>query len=100
MRALGLAHQQGATTIAMTGNPRSSLARYADIKLVVTPREATAFRRNLRISARIAMLGLVDIIYLGLFNALDEAALAKLESIVHLFGQEDEQPTGPTRGKE
>jgi hypothetical protein len=26
--------------------------------------------------------------------------LAKLESIVHLFGQEDEQPTSPTRGKE
>jgi RpiR family carbohydrate utilization transcriptional regulator len=82
VRALSLAHQQGATTIAITGNPHSSLARYADIKLVVTPREPTAFRRNLRISARIAMLGLVDIIYLGLFNTLDEVALEKLESIV------------------
>src|SRR5216684_5952253 len=97
VKALGLAHQQGATTIAITGNPRSSLARFADIKLVVTPREPTAFRRNLRISARIAMLGLVDIIYLGLFNTLDEAALDKMESILHLFGQGDEQPTGPTR---
>ncbi len=46
------------------------------------------------------MLGLVDIVYLGLFNALDKEALAKLESIVHLFGQEDEQLTGLTRGKE
>src|SRR6266852_1820744 len=97
VKALGLAHQQGATTIAITGNPRSSLARFADIKLVVTPREPTAFRRNLRISARISMLGLVDIIYLGLFNTLDEAALDKMESILHQFGQGDEQPTGPTR---
>jgi DNA-binding MurR/RpiR family transcriptional regulator len=92
---LSLAHQQGATTIAITGNPHSSLARYADIKLVVTPREPTAFRRNLRISARISMLGLVDIIYLGLFNALDEAALDKMESILHLFGQGEEQQTSP-----
>ncbi len=97
VKALSLAQQQGATTIAVTGNPHSSLARYADLKLVVTPREATAFRRNLRISARIAMLGLVDIIYLGLFNALDEAALDKLESIVHLFGQVDEQQSSPGR---
>jgi len=100
VRALGLAHQQGATTIAVTGNPHSSLARYADIRLVVTPREPTAFRRNLRISARIAMLGLVDIIYLGLFNALDERALDKLESIVRLFGQGDEQQTGLARSLE
>ena len=100
VKALSLAHQQGATTIAITGNPHSSLARYADIKLVVTPREPTALRRNLRISARIAMLGLVDIIYLGLFNALDEAALDKLESILHLFGQRDEQSIGPAREPE
>jgi RpiR family transcriptional regulator, carbohydrate utilization regulator len=97
VKALSLAHQQGATTIAITGNPHSSLARYADIKLVVTPREPTAFRRNLRISARISMLGLVDIIYLGLFNALDEAALDKMESILRLFGQRDEQQTSPAR---
>ncbi len=100
VKALSLAHQQGATTIAITGNPHSSMARYADIKLVVTPREPTAFRRNLRISARIAMLGLVDIIYLGLFNALDEAALDKMESILHLFGQKDEQSIGPAREPE
>jgi RpiR family transcriptional regulator, carbohydrate utilization regulator len=100
VKALGLAHQQGATTIAITGNPHSSLARYADIKLVVTPREPTAFRRNLRISARIAMLGLVDIIYLGLFNALDEAGLDKMESIVHLFSRVDEPPTNLAREPE
>jgi DNA-binding MurR/RpiR family transcriptional regulator len=87
VKAFSLAHQQGAITIAITGNPHSSLARYADIKLVVTPREPTAFRRNLRISARIAMLGLVDILYLGLFNALDNAALDKMESILQLYGQ-------------
>jgi DNA-binding MurR/RpiR family transcriptional regulator len=91
VRALSLAHQQGATTIAITGNPHSSLARYADLKLVVTPREPTGLRRNLRISARIAMLGLMDIIYLGLFNTLDEVALDKLESIVNQFSLKDEQ---------
>ncbi|MBV9232087.1 MAG: MurR/RpiR family transcriptional regulator [Chloroflexi bacterium] len=90
VKALSLAHQQGATTIAITGNPRSSLARYADIKLVVTPREPTAFRRNLRISSRIAMLGLVDIIYLGLFNSLDDAALERMESILQLYSRVDE----------
>lgn len=97
VKAFSLAHQQGATTIAITGNPHSSLARYADIKLVVTPREPTALRRNLHISARIAMLGLVDIIYLGLFNALDDAALDKMESVLQLYGQVNEPPTNPAR---
>ncbi|MGO8946728.1 MAG: MurR/RpiR family transcriptional regulator [Ktedonobacterales bacterium] len=85
VKALSVAHQQGATTIAITGNPNSSLARFADLKLVVTPREPTAFQQNLRLSSRIAMLGLVDIIYLGLFYALDAAALEKLESMLHLY---------------
>lgn len=91
VKALSLAHQQGATTIAITGNPHSPLARYADIKLVATPREPTVFRRNLRISARISMLGLVDIIYLSLFNSLDDAALEKMESILQLYTRLDEQ---------
>jgi DNA-binding MurR/RpiR family transcriptional regulator len=90
VKALSLAHQQGATTIAITGNPHSSLARFADLKLVVTPREPTTFHQNLRISARIAMLGLVDIIYLGLFNALDDTALKKLESVLHLYNWLDD----------
>jgi RpiR family transcriptional regulator, carbohydrate utilization regulator len=95
VKALSLAHQQGATTIAITGSPHSSLARYADIKLVVTPREPTTFHRNLRISARIAMLGLIDIIYLGLFNSLDDASLAKMESILQLYSRGDEHQTNP-----
>jgi DNA-binding MurR/RpiR family transcriptional regulator len=93
VKALSLAHQQGATTIAITGNPHSPLARYADIKLVATPREPTVFRRNLRISARISMLGLVDIIYLSLFNSLDDAALEKVESMLQLYTRLDGQPT-------
>ncbi len=91
VKALSLAHQQGATTIAITGNPHSPLARYADIKLVATPREPTVFRRNLRISARISMLGLVDIIYLSLFNSLDDAALEKVESMLQLYTRLDGQ---------
>ncbi len=97
VKAMGLAHQQGATTIAVTSNPHSALARYADIKLVVTPREPTTFHQNLRISARIAMLGLVDIITLGLFNSLDDASLAKMESILHFYSQGDEHPTNSAR---
>jgi RpiR family transcriptional regulator, carbohydrate utilization regulator len=100
VKALGLAHQQGATTIAITGNPHSSLARYADIKLVVTPREPLTFHRNLRISARIAMLGLVDIMYLGLFNSLDDASLAKMQSILQLYGRVDNHPTDAVREPE
>ncbi len=95
VKAMSLAHQQGATTIAVTSNPHSSLSRYADIKLVVTPREPTPFHRNLRISARIAMLGLVDIIALGLFNSLDDASLLKMESILHLYSRGDEHSTNP-----
>lgn len=97
VKAMSLAHQQGATTIVITSNPQSSLTRYADIKLVVTPREPTAFRRNLRISARIAMLGLVDIITLGLFNALDHASQAKMEGILHLYSRGDAPPADPQR---
>ena len=97
VRAMSLAHQQGATTIAVTSNPHSSLARYADIKLVVTPREPTTFHQNLRISARTAMLALVDIIALGLFYSLDDASLAKMESILHLYDRGNESPPMPAR---
>ncbi len=90
VQALSLAHQHGATTIVVTGNPRSSLARYADIKLVVTPREPTAFRRNLRISARVAMLGIVDIIHLGLLNSLGESAMENIERVYRLYSTVDE----------
>ena len=97
VKAMSLAHQQGATTIVVTSNPHSSLSRYADIKLVVTPREPTTLHQNLRISARIAMLGLVDIITLGLFNALDDASLVKMESILHLYSRGGEHPANPAR---
>ncbi|WP_126557681.1 MurR/RpiR family transcriptional regulator [Dictyobacter kobayashii] len=96
IKAFSLAHQQGATTIAITGNPHSSLARYADIKLVATPRESTVFQRNLRISARTSMLGLVDIMYLSLFNSLDDAALEKMEQILRLHTWFDGQQTDLT----
>ncbi len=92
VKALSVAHQQGATTIAVTGNPHSSLARFADIKLVVTPREPSALQQNLRMSARIAMLGLVDIIYLSLFYALDDGARSKLESVMHLYNNWLDEP--------
>lgn len=86
VEALSLAHQHGATTIAITGNPHAALARYADIRLVATPREPTRLSRNLRISARIAMLGIVDILYFGLINAMDDAQFERMKHLLEFFG--------------
>lgn len=91
IEALSLAHQHGATTIMITGNPNSALARYSDIRLVATPREASALSRNLRTSARIAMLGIVDILYLGLINAMDDAAFERIKRILSYFGGASDQ---------
>lgn len=90
VKALSIAHQNGATTVAITGNPHSSLARYADLKLIVSSREPTAFSRNLRISSRMSMLGIVDIIYLGLLNALDDATFARVERVYQLYHRVEE----------
>ncbi|HEX2914386.1 MAG TPA: MurR/RpiR family transcriptional regulator [Chloroflexia bacterium] len=85
VRAQSLAHQHGATTIMITGNPHGNLARFSDIRLVATPREPTPFSRNLRISARIAMMGIIDIIYLGLMNAMGDIAFERVEKVYSLF---------------
>jgi DNA-binding MurR/RpiR family transcriptional regulator len=66
--ALRAARKNGATTIVITGNRFSPLAKNGDIVLEVAAREPTAFRRNLHISSRTAMQGLVDVIYLGLIQ--------------------------------
>jgi RpiR family transcriptional regulator, carbohydrate utilization regulator len=85
LKALKIAKQNGATLITFTGNPHSSFAQVADISFVVTPREPTAFSRNLRISARTAMLGLMDVIYLGLLNSIDDTRFEQLEQIFNMW---------------
>jgi len=80
VKALKQARQNGATTIVITANSYSPLAKQADIKLLVSPREPTAFRRNLHVSARTAMQGMVDIIYLGLLHS-SEKSVEKLQQV-------------------
>lgn len=80
VKALKQARQNGATTIVMTANGYSPLAQQADIKLLVSPREPTTFRRNMHLSARTAMQGMVDIIYLGLLHS-SEKSLEKLQQV-------------------
>lgn len=90
IRALSVAHEQGATTIAVTGNPHSALIRYADIRLVVTPREPTTFVRNLRISSALAMHCIMDIIYLGIINSFEDSEFERVEKIYRLFNEPPE----------
>jgi RpiR family carbohydrate utilization transcriptional regulator len=78
VQAFSKARASGATTIAISSDPYSPLVRLANIKLVVTPREPTTFR-NINISSRIAMLTIIDIIYLGLINLLGETAIEKIQ---------------------
>ena len=77
VRAIQKARERGATTIAISSNPLSAMVRYASIKLVVTPREPTMFR-NLNFASRIAMLSIIDVVYLGLVNLLGAEAIERV----------------------
>ena len=61
--ALTIAKHGGATTIAITGRPRSPLAEVADIRLF-TASSDTIFRNDYT-SARIAELTVIDVLYVG-----------------------------------
>lgn len=78
--ALKLARENGAATIAVTGNRYSPVASQADIALLVFPREPTPFISNLHVSARTAMQVVVDMIYLGLLYS-SETRLDKLDQV-------------------
>ena len=62
--ALAAAKQAGARTIAMTNHPASPIARLADISLCTAAQEATG--RNYPLGARVAQLGLIDVLYMCL----------------------------------
>lgn len=71
-----LAGKAGATTVAITNNPRSSLAELADHVLVSAGRE-TAFRPG-ALASRISQLLIVDCIFVGIAQrtfATSDAAL-------------------------
>jgi DNA-binding MurR/RpiR family transcriptional regulator len=82
------ARTAGATTVAITNNPRSSLAETADHVLVSAGRE-TAFRPG-ALASRISQLLIVDCIFVGLaqrtFETSDAALRATKNAIDHFLG--------------
>jgi DNA-binding MurR/RpiR family transcriptional regulator len=78
-----VARRAGATTVAITNNPRSTLAELADHVLVSAGRE-TAFRPG-ALASRISQLLIVDCIFVGIaqrtFETSDAALRATREAI-------------------
>ncbi len=74
--ALARARQSGATTIVITNDPRSPIARGAAIVLQTTARE-TALRSG-AMASRIAELTLVDCLFIGVAQHRYEETLAAL----------------------
>ncbi|WP_326823262.1 MurR/RpiR family transcriptional regulator [Streptosporangium sp. NBC_01756] len=73
-----LAHKGGATTVAITNNPRSSLAELADHVLVSAGRE-TAFRPG-ALASRISQLLIVDCIFVGIAQRTFETSQAAVRA--------------------
>jgi DNA-binding MurR/RpiR family transcriptional regulator len=59
--ALEVAHQSGATTIAITNHPSSLIAKMADINLCTAAQEALA--HGYPLGARVAQIALMDVLY-------------------------------------
>ncbi|MEV7014006.1 MurR/RpiR family transcriptional regulator [Streptosporangium sp. NPDC051022] len=80
---IGVARKAGATTIAITNNPRSSLAELAGHVLVSAGRE-TAFRPG-ALASRISQLLIVDCIFVGIaqrtFDSSDAALRATRDAL-------------------
>ncbi|MEU8589269.1 MurR/RpiR family transcriptional regulator [Streptomyces sp. NPDC048664] len=74
---LQAAAEQGATTIALTNVPRSTLARSADLVLTTCARE-TPFRSGATVS-RIAQLAVVDCLFVGVAQRSFDATTAALQ---------------------
>ncbi|MFE2378740.1 MurR/RpiR family transcriptional regulator [Streptomyces sp. NPDC059398] len=74
---LQAAAERGATTIALTNVPRSSLARSADLVLTTCARE-TPFRSGATVS-RIAQLAVIDCLFVGVAQRSFDATTAALQ---------------------
>ena len=61
--ALKNAHEQGATTIAITGNPDAQVLLHADIPLVTTSQEEPIYGDFME--AKICQLFVIDLLYIG-----------------------------------
>ena len=79
------AKERGATTIALTADPRSPLARTADIRLISSPSE-TSFRTE-SISSRHSVLVLIDCLYVRVAQLSYQRASASLALTDHIAGE-------------
>jgi DNA-binding MurR/RpiR family transcriptional regulator len=87
---LQAAAERGATTIALTNVPRSTLAESADLVLTTCARE-TPFRSGATVS-RIAQLALIDCLFVGVAQQSYEATTAALEKTYGAVQRRRRQP--------
>ncbi|WP_405951231.1 MurR/RpiR family transcriptional regulator [Streptomyces prunicolor] len=80
-----LAKERGATTIALTSDPRSALARTADIRLISSS-SATSFPTGI-IGARHSVLVLIDCLYVRIAQLSYQRASASLALTDHIAGE-------------
>ncbi|MER6441956.1 MULTISPECIES: MurR/RpiR family transcriptional regulator [unclassified Streptomyces] len=80
-----LARERGATTVALTADPRSPLARAADVRLISASSE-TSFRTG-SIGARHSVLVLIDCLYVRVAQLSYARASASLTLTGHIAGQ-------------
>ncbi|GAA0407631.1 MurR/RpiR family transcriptional regulator [Microbispora corallina] len=94
LEPIGTARAAGATTVAITNNPRSTLAGLADHVLVSAGRE-TAFRPG-ALASRISQLLIVDCVFVGLaqrtFDASEGALKATREALDRFLGDVRRRP--------
>jgi DNA-binding MurR/RpiR family transcriptional regulator len=89
------AREAGAMTVAITNNPRSSLAAMADHVLVSTGRE-TAFRPG-ALASRISQLLIVDCVFVGVAQRTFEASDGALRATKAAIDRFMSSPRGGLR---
>ncbi|MGV9247718.1 MurR/RpiR family transcriptional regulator [Streptomyces sp. NPDC003710] len=94
LEPLQAAAERGATTIALTNVPRSTLAESADLVLTTCARE-TPFRSGATVS-RIAQLALVDCLFVGVAQRSFDETTAALEKTYGAI-QRRRRPQSPRR---
>ncbi|HKT03102.1 MAG TPA: MurR/RpiR family transcriptional regulator [Rugosimonospora sp.] len=91
---LALARRRGAVTVAVTSDPRSQLAREADIRLVTSGME-TSFRHG-AVGSRHSVLLLIDCLYVRVAQLTYEQASASLALTDHIAGEHTVSGRGGT----
>jgi DNA-binding MurR/RpiR family transcriptional regulator len=85
LEPLEMAKERGATTVAITTDPRSPLARAADIRLISATSE-TSFRTG-SIGGRHSVLMIVDCLYVRVGQVAYQRASASLALTDHITPQ-------------